>query len=80
MITIQRGNVVLDIKEQDKDYYIDLGYDVIDEKGNVIEKSLPKNVGLLTKMYREATAEIEVYKKQIDDLQKEIKKLKKKQN
>ena len=79
MLTVQRGNVVLDIDEQDKDYYVGIGYNVIDAKGNIIEKSLPKDVGLLTKLYIESQAEIDKYKKQIDDLKKEIKKLKKKE-
>ena len=78
MIIVRRGNVRLRVHEQDKQYYKDQGYDILDDKGKVIEKALPKDAGQLTKMYLEARAEVDKYKQQIDDLKKEIKKLKKK--
>ncbi|MBP5710554.1 MAG: hypothetical protein J6W84_06215 [Bacteroidales bacterium] len=78
MIIVRRGNVRLRVHEQDKQYYKDQGYDILDDKGKVIEKALPKDTGQLTKMYLEARAEVDKYKQQLDDLKKEIKKLKKK--
>lgn len=80
MIIVRRGNVRLRVQDQDKQYYIDQGYDVLNDKGKIIEKALPKDTGQLTKMYLEARAEADKYKQQIEDLKKEIKKLKKKKD
>ena len=79
MITVRRGNVRLKVHEQDKQYYKDHGYDILDETGKVVEKALPKDAGRLTKMYLEARAEADKYKQQKKKKKKEIKKLKKKE-
>lgn len=80
MITVRRGNVRLKVQDEDKQYYKDCGYDILDEHGKVAEKAIPRDVGRLTGMYLEAQAEIDRYKQEIDNLKKEIKKLTKKQN
>lgn len=79
MITVRRGNVRLKVRDEDKQYYKDCGYDILDENGKIAEKAIPKDIGRLTGRYLEALAEIDRYKKENDDLKKEIKKLKKKE-
>ncbi len=44
IVHVQRANVILDIKEEQKQRYVDMGYDVIDDKGNVIVKSVPQDI------------------------------------
>lgn len=76
MITVKRGNVRLKVQDEDKQYYKDCGYDILDENGKVVEKAIPRDVGRLTGLYLEVLAENGRYKKQVEDLKKEIKKLK----
>lgn len=78
MITVRRGNVRLKVQDEDKQYYKDCGYDILDEHGKVAEKAIPRDIGRLTGLYLEVLAENDRYKKRIDELEKEIKKLKKK--
>lgn len=46
-ITIRRGNVVLDIKPEEKSFYMSQGYSVIDEKGKVVEEAMSQDVASL---------------------------------
>lgn len=72
MITVRRGNVRLKVQPEDKRYYLDKGYDVIDEKGNVLERALPRDIDRMKKLYLDTLAENNRYKKQVEDLTKEI--------
>ena len=67
-VTVQRANVVLRVPEEWLDRYVDQGYDVIDESGNVIQASIPRDLGTLQKAYIEHTQEIEELKRTIDEL------------
>ena len=78
MIKVQRGNVILNVKPEDKRYYLDKGYDIIDSDGTIIEKAIPRDIGSLRKLYLETKAELEKYKKMALDLKKENDKLKRK--
>lgn len=70
VITIRRDNVILDIPAEQKDYYKNLGYSVIDEKtGEVVDEAIPTDVASLQSLYKDAKAEIA-------ELEAEIKKLK----
>lgn len=71
MIRVERGNVILDIKPENLDYYMSLGYSQVDDKGNVIKKAIPTTIEELRKAYIENQETIE-------KLQFEIKKLTKK--
>ena len=46
-ITVQRANVILQISPQQVDYYLNQGYNVINAKGEVVQASVPKDVGTL---------------------------------
>lgn len=67
-VTVQRANVVLRVPEEWLDRYVDQGYDVIDESGNVIQASIPRDLGTLQKAYIEHTQEIEELKRTIEEL------------
>ena len=46
-ITVKNGNVILDVMEDEKDYYMNKGYSVIDEKGKVVEEAMSQDVASL---------------------------------
>jgi len=68
MAKVRRANVVLTIKEEQVQRYVDQGYDVINENGDVIKKSVPKDIGTLTKAYHDHLAEIDKLKAEIATL------------
>lgn len=68
MARIQRYNVVLDVDDSEVDYYINLGYNVIDMKGNIIQKAKSNDVHTLQQELADA-------EKKIAELNAEIKRL-----
>lgn len=68
-IKVRRANVVLTIPEEQRREYLAKGFDILDEKGNVIEHTTPTDPNTLK------TAYINHIKK-IETLEAEIKKLK----
>ena len=69
-IIVRRANVVLDISPDQKDYYLNQGYSVVDDKGNIVEntkvqtvESLNNRVKELQKIINEKDAEIAKLKK-----------------
>ena len=79
MITVQRDNVILDVPKAQKEYYKNLGYNVIDEKtGKVIEETVPTDLAALQRFYKDANAKIVELEKQIKELNKELKEASKK--
>lgn len=46
-ITVRKGNTVLDIDSEDKGYYMDKGYSVIDAGGRVVEEAMSQDVASL---------------------------------
>lgn len=77
-VTVERGNVVLHVKEFDVQRYIDMGFSAIDANGNVIKQAVPKDVAVLQKAYTENQQTIEGLKTTIKTLEAEIKTLKEK--
>lgn len=69
MARIQRANVLLDVEEDEVDYYIGLGYNLLDEKGNVIRQAVPTDLLTLQKHFTDSN-------KKIAELESEIAKLK----
>jgi len=69
MAFVQRANVVLEIKDDQVERFLDQGYDVIDEAGNILQKSVPQDIGTLRKAYVEHIEEIKQLKGQIKKLQ-----------
>lgn len=77
MARIRRANVILDIKDDQIDYYVNQGYDVIDANGGVIKKSTPRDVYSLTAAYNDHLVQIAELQEKINELEAENKKLKK---
>lgn len=75
-ITVKRANTILEVSESQLDYYLNQGYDVIDEMGKVIQASVPTDVGTLQKAYLDHTNEIKMMKAEIDSLKAKIEALK----
>lgn len=69
-IIVKRANVVLDISPDQKDYYLNQGYSVIDDKGNILEDTKIQTVESLNHRIKEL-------QKVIDEKDAEIAKLKK---
>lgn len=69
-VIVQRANVVLRISPQQVDYYLSQGYNVIDENGNIVKASVPKDLGTLQKAFVEHTAQIDALKEEIAKLKK----------
>jgi chaperonin cofactor prefoldin len=69
-IRVQRANVVLDIRPEEKERYKEMGYSVIEVgTGKVLEEALSNDVNVLR-------AQVADLKKVIEDKDEEIKKLK----
>lgn len=64
-IKVRRANKILRIDESNKKTYLDLGYDVIDAKGNVIEHN-KKNVTMAE--YEKLVAENKALKAEFEKL------------
>lgn len=75
-VTVQRANVILDVPEEWVDRYLDEGYDVIDDKGNVIKKSIPRDLGTLQKAYMDHVRKIEELESEIKELKTKAEQLK----
>lgn len=72
MAIVRRRNEVLQIKDNLIDYYVTIGYDVIDEKGTVLKKAVPTDNAQLKAEYSRQRAEIESLKAKITDLEKQL--------
>lgn len=68
MTIIERGNVVLRVQDYEVERYVNMGYNVIDESGNIIQKAVPTQLGELQRAYVEHTALIESLTNQIEEL------------
>jgi len=68
MVKVGRANVVLDVNDVDVQHYIDKGYNLLDDDGNVVIEAVPKDLNTLQKAFVEKTKEIEMLKKQLEDL------------
>ena len=64
-IRVERGNVVLYVFEEERRHYLQLGYNVTDEFGNIVEESVPRDLGTLQRYYVES-------KKKIADLEAKV--------
>jgi hypothetical protein len=68
MITVERGNTVLDIDDSEAKRYLALGYNITDGKGNIIEECVPTDNSALRKAFIE-------HKEKIKELEEKIKEL-----
>lgn len=72
MATIQRYNTVLDVEDSEVEYYLNLGYSLIDNKGNVVKKAMSNDVHTLQKELVDANNTITSLKAEIDALKLQI--------
>ena len=56
-IQVRRANVILDVSPEDKKYYMDRGFSVIDTQGNIVEEAMPTDVGALQVLVTELKKE-----------------------
>lgn len=73
MATVEKGNVVLDIKDSEIERYLDAGFNVINDKGEIIQECIPSDIGTLRKAFIE-------HKARIKELEDEIAKSKAKKS
>lgn len=58
MARVERGNVVLTVKEHEIQHYLNLGYNLTDDAGNILKQAIPTNIGELQTAYLEHTKKI----------------------
>lgn len=74
MARVQRRNVILDVDDAQVEYYVGIGYDVIDASGKVLKATVPQDIATLQKAYRDHISEIAGLKTKISDLEATLKK------
>lgn len=80
IVTVKRANVILHVNKDQLKYYMDQGYDLINDNGDVIESSIPRDLGTLQKAYVEHEAQLKKLQEDNNALIAEIVNLKKKAN
>lgn len=68
MVLVERGNVVLEVEDDNVQKYIDKGFSVRDAEGNILQRALPNTVGELRKL-------VVAQQNEIEELQEKIKAL-----
>lgn len=79
MAKVRKANVILTIKDDQVQRYVDRGFDVIGENGDVIQQSVPKDAASLGQAYKKHIAEIAALKAEIQKLKKQLKEQPKKE-
>lgn len=72
MAYVRRANVVLDVKESEVQRFVDMGYDLLDDNGFVVSKSVPNDTAALRKAFMDHEAEISKLNAIIDGLKAEL--------
>lgn len=72
MVRVERANVVLHVKDEEVQHYLSLGYNVTDEMGHIIQESIPNDLGVLRKFYKEGKEKIKVLEARIAELEAQI--------
>lgn len=67
-IKVQRANVVLDVRPDQKEYYMEKGFSVIDDKGKVIEEAISDDVGALKNQIKNLKEQIAKKDAEIEQL------------
>ena len=68
MAKVQRANVVLTVKDNEVEYYVGRGFNVIDNMGNIIREAISNDVTALRSMNARKEAHIEELKVEINEL------------
>ena len=75
MVEVCRGNVYLDIFEEEIDKYMEKGFSVVDSKtGKIIKQSYPTDIKELQKAYTEHVETINKLNLEIADLKSKLQK------
>ena len=69
IITVRRGNVLLDVPAEQQSEYLAKGYDVLGPNGKVLIKTIPNDINSLKKGYSDLQKENAELKKKIEELQ-----------
>ena len=75
-IRVRKANKILRVSENEVAKYIADGYDVIDNMGSVVQKSVPHDPNVLRAEFINNQATIKALKEEIEALKNEIQKLK----
>ena len=70
MAFVQRANVVLEVSDDAVERMLDMGYNLINESGTIIQRSTAKDYTSLSVLYQEALNENAELKEQIKKLEK----------
>lgn len=68
MATVEKGNVVLTVNDEEIDRYLSMGYNVIDEQGKVVKACVPTDLGALRAAYVSHTETIKRQQAEIEEL------------
>lgn len=71
-IIVRKANKVVRVTENEVAKYTAIGYDVIDNKGNVVQSSVPHDPNVLRKAYIDNQSTIAQLKQRISALEAEI--------
>lgn len=72
-ITVRRSNVILTVPDYQKEEYLNKGFDVVDNKGKVLEEATMTNdVGTLQKKLGQAHERIKQLEAEVARLNKEL--------
>lgn len=77
IVQIERGNVILRVPKENVQRYIDQGYSLLDDNGNVIQEGIPRDIATLRKAYVDHTKKIEKLQEEIKSLKESLKEKKK---
>lgn len=71
-IRVRHANVILVVPKDEKSEYMEKGYSVIDDNGNVIEQALSNDVNELKLQVQKLESVIKAKDEEIEDLRKEL--------
>jgi len=72
MARVQRGNVVLNVPEDEVQRYLQLGYNLTSPDGKILQAAIPNDFGTLQKAYVDNMARIAELENQVAKLTSEL--------
>ena len=72
MAIVRRNNEILRVKDDLAKHYLDIGYDVIDEKGTVLQKAVPTDNTTLKAEYVRLSEEVKVLKAKLAEAEAKL--------
>lgn len=73
---VKRANVLLEVEDFEVDRYIDLGYNLVTENGQVLKRCIPSDLGTLKQAYINHSSKIKELEKELSIKDLEISQLK----